>query len=45
MIGIKIAYQNISLEELDRIAFLHQYYDFVCDADTRCILIENNNIE
>lgn len=43
---IEIDYAKISIEELDRIHFMHNItFDFICDGDSKKIIIERNDGE
>lgn len=36
-----IDYEKISLEELERLSFLHvETFNFICDADTKKVILE-----
>ena len=39
---MKIDYKKISLEEIDKLAFLHMNFDLICDADRKVIILERN---
>ena len=40
---MEIDYKKISLDEIDRISFLHMgYFDLICDADRKVIVLEKS---
>lgn len=43
---IDIDYAKISIEELDKIRFMHNItFDFICDGDSKKIILERNEGE
>lgn len=39
---MKIEYKEITLDEIDWINSTHCVFDYICDGDNKCIILENN---